>query len=483
MGETGKWTTLGNSNINKRAKPIYLDNEPSVELINKLIEHHEQTNLKRYGMLQNYYEGYNDILIRTKEDDTKPNNRLVSGYPSYIVDLMQGYFIGKPVTYTSSEKNLIKDIQDIFNLNDEQDENSELAKMCGIKGRAYEIVYIDEDSKVRFNELDADNTIMVYDTRINPEPKFAIRYYHTEDLSDDGKLNAVVYTKEKINYYVQGENGLVLESEEEHPFKEVPIIEFLNNDEGIGDFERVLSLIDAYDLTQSDTANDFEEFTDAFLYLVGLDATDDEDINKLRKDKVLLLKEKGQAGWLIKDVNDTALENYKNRLNNDIHKFAKIPDISDEKFSGNVSGESMKYKLLALDQVIAAKQRKFKRALQRRLELICNYFAIKDKVYDYRDIDINFTVNKPVNEKEMVEMAIQMKGITSLTTALAKVPGVDDVEMELEKIEEERGAYGNIDLDGIEDENPSEMMKILDLISKLPEKDRDLAKDILTGEK
>lgn len=455
MEENGKWITLGVDNLNTRAKPIYLDDEPTPELINKLIENYAQKNLPRYKMLQNYYEGYNNILKRTKEDKTKPNNKIVSGYPSYIVDLMQGYFIGKPVTYTSSNKELIKDIQDIFNYNDEQDENSEIAKMCGIKGRAYEIIYVDEDAKIRFNEMDADNVIMVYDTKINPEPNFAIRYYYSNDIyGDKDKLNVAVYTKNRIYYYIQGENGLILTKEEEHYFQEVPIIEFLNNDEGIGDFERVLSLIDAYDLTQSDTANDFEEFTDAFLCLVNLGATEKEDLQKLKEDKVLLLDEHGQASWLIKNINDTALQNYKDRLNNDIHKFSKIPDISDEKFMGNTSGESMKYKLLALDQVIAAKQRKFKRALQKRLELICNYLAIKDKVYDYRDIDINFTVNKPVNEKEMVEMAIQMKGITSLTTALAKVPGVDDVELELEKIEKEKGAYTEeIDLDNIGDED------------------------------
>lgn len=452
---SGIWKDLGGNAINIRPKTIHLDAEPTQELIKKLIEHHEQNNLKRYQMLQNYYEGYNNILLRTKDDKSKPNNRLVSGYPSYIVDLMQGYFIGKPVTYTSSDKNLIAEIQDIFNYNDEQDENSELAKMCGIKGRAYEIVYIDEDAKIRFNEIDADNVIMVYDTKINPEPNFAIVVNRETSINGLNEKNyrATVYTRDKIYHYVQGENGLILEHEEEHYFDEVPVIEFLNNDEGIGDFERVISLIDAYDKAQSDTANDFEEFTDAFLYLVNLSGTEKEDINKLKEDKVLLLDEEGQAGWLIKNINDSALENYKKRLNDDIHKFAKIPDISDERFMGNTSGESMKYKLLALDQVIAAKQRKFKRALQKRLELICNYLAIKDKKYDYRDIDINFTANKPINEKEAVEMAIQMLGITSLSTALAKVPGVDDVEMELEKIEEEKGAYReNIDLDNIEDE-------------------------------
>lgn len=454
------WTVLNENKIHKRAKSIHLDREPTLGLIKKLIEYHEQRNLPRYQMLQDYYEGYNRILNRTKEDYTKPNNRLASGYPSYIVDLMQGYFVGKPITYTSSNKEMMEEIQDIFNYNDEQDENSELAKMCGIKGRAYEIVYIDEDSQVRFNELDADYVVMVYDAKINPEPNFAIviNWEASIDGVVDTPLTAIVYTKDKIMSYVEGENGLVLIEEQEHYFGQVPIIEFLNNDEGIGDFERVISLIDAYDKAQSDTANDFEEFTDAFLCLVNLSGTEKEDIQKLKEDKVLLLDEQGQAEWLIKNINDTALENYKKRLNDDIHKFAKIPDVTDEKFMGNTSGESMKYKLLPLDQVIAAKQRKFKRALQRRLELICSYLQWKTgKSYDYRDIDINFEVNKPINEKEMVEMALKMVGLTSLSTALSKVPGVDDVEMELAKIEEEKRMY--VDLDMLEDEEEKEVVE------------------------
>ena len=451
---------LSKDKVYKRPKTIHLDREPTPELIKKLIEYHEQRNLPRYQMLQDYYEGYNRILNRTKEDKTKPNNRLVSGYPSYIVDLMQGYFVGKPITYTSSNKEMMEEIQDIFNYNDEQDENSELAKMCGIKGRAYEVVYIDEDSQVRFNELDADYVVMVYDTKINPEPNFAIvvNWGTSIDGVVDSPLTAIVYTKDSILTYVEGKNGLVLIEERGHDFGQVPIIEFLNNDEGIGDFERVISLIDAYDKAQSDTANDFEEFTDAFLCLVNLSGTEKEDIQRLKEDKVLLLDEQGQAEWLIKNINDAALENYKKRLNDDIHKFAKIPDITDEKFMGNTSGESMKYKLLALDQVIAAKQRKFKRALQRRLELICSYLQWKTgKSYDYRDIDINFKVNKPINEKEMVEMALKMVGLTSLSTALSKVPGVDDVEMELAKIEEEKRMY--VDLDILEDEEEKEVVE------------------------
>lgn len=436
--------------IIERPKPIYMDDEePSPALVLKLIENHRRGSLDRFKRLQAYYEGYNDILTRTKTDSTKPNNRLVSGYPSYIVDIMQGYFVGKPITYTSEDKQLIEDIQDIYNYNDEQDENSELAKMAGIKGKAYEVIYIDEDVNIRFNEIDADNVILVFDTKINPEPNFAIVVNWGSRLDEvtSTPLTATVYTRDRIQQYIQGENGLILQEETDHYFGQVPIIEYLNNDEAIGDFERVISLIDAYDKANSDTANDFEEFTDAFLYLVNLFGTTDADIEQLKKDKVLLLDEDGQAGWLTKNINDTAIENYKDRLNGDIMRFAKVPDVSDINFSGNISGEAMKYKLLALDQVIATKQRKFKRALQKRIELICIYMAIKGKQYDYREVDINFTYNKPENEKEAVEMAIQMLGITSLSTALSRVPGVDDVELELAKIETEKNSY--LDLDSL----------------------------------
>ena len=438
----------------ERIKKICLDDVPTPLSVQALIDNHKDNYVSRYERLQRYYEGYNDILSRSKSDTSKPNNKIVSGYASYIVDMAQGYFLGKPVSYSSTDEDLMGSLQDIFNYNDEQDENSELTKMAGIKGRAYEIVYVDEEAKVRFNEVDADNIIVAYDTKINPNINFAIRYFELNNpLNSNGILMADVYTKDTIYRYQQGDMGLNLIEEVPHYFGQVPIIEFMNNDEGIGDFERVISLIDAYDKSQSDTANDFEEFTDAFLCLVNMNATEDEDIKKLATDKILLLDKEGQAYWLIKEINDIALENYKNRLKQDIHKFSKTPDMSDEQFASNASGIAMAYKTLALEQVMASKERKFKRGLQKRIELICTILNIQGNQFDYRDVDIKFTRNVPVNVKEQVETATMLRGFTSYSTALTELPMVDDVTLELEKMEQEKAAYeasGGVDLDAIE---------------------------------
>ena len=470
----------GNVIYNDRADTIFHDVHEDIhlpddievtsELVTKLVDI-GKSNLPRYEMLQDYYEGWAVIQQRTKPAH-KSNNKLISGYPSYIVDVIQGYFVGKPVEYSASEDetDTMDKIQEVFKLNDEQDDNSEIAKICGIKGRAYELVYQDSEGRTRFNQLEPDNVVYVYDNQINPEPLLAVRWFDEYDIfSGSYTLVAYVYTREREMLFREGGNGLVLEYDIPHTFPGVPVIEFKNNDEGLGDFERVLPLIDAYNKAQSDTANDFEEFTDAILILHEMTATKPEDIIQLRDEGVILTGQGQSAGWLIKNMNDVAIENYKDRLDDDIHKFSKVPNMSDENFSGNVSGESMKYKLLALDQLIVTKQRKFKRALQRRLELITHILSIKDTEFKYTDIEIKFTANKPVNEKDIVELATNLKGVVSDVTMLTKLTQVTGVPAneEQQRLEEEIDPYelgGDLyeDVEGIREDNQGQPQEVGD---------------------
>lgn len=434
-------------------KTVYLPPETEVteDLIKALVKMKEK-DAERYTVLQAYYEGKSKITERQK-DSHKANNKLALDYPSYIVDVLLGMFVGKPISYTVAEENkeIMEAVQDVFDLNDEQDENTELAKMCGIKGRGYEIVYLDEEGSVRFNEVEPENVVMVYDNRIKPEPLFClyIRDYVTVDnLEADKKDKTVtVYTKDVVKEYLMAGGNLSLMEESANLFGEIPVIEFLNNDEGIGDFERTLSLIDALNLAQSDTANDFQEFTDALLVLFGMPQTDSDDVNQMMEDRVLLLDKAGDNGqgaqWLIKEINDTALENYKNRLDADIHKFAKVPNMSDENFAGNVSGESMKYKLFATDQIISQKQRKFKTALQKRLKLILAILNIKGSAdFDYRDISLVFNDNKPYNELDNINtVKSALDAGLSKTYAYSKLRDMDDIQEELERQAQEVDAY------------------------------------------
>ncbi len=434
-------------------KEFYLPAETEItdELITKLIKLHEE-DCERYITLEDYYRGKAKIYDRSKED-YKANNKLALDYPSYIVDILLGLFVGKPISYTVADENkeMMEGLQEVFDLNDEQDENAEIAKICGIKGRGYEIVYLDEEGGVRFNEVQPENIVMVYDNHIKPEPLFCIYIREDVDAESIGKESknklVTLYTKDSIKEMRLEGSDLKLIEENANMFGAIPVVEFKNNNEAIGDFERVLSLIDALNLAQSDTANDFEEFTDALLVLAGMPQADSDDVNRMIEDKVLLLDKSGGAGqsaeWLIKDINDTALENYKNRLDADIHKFAKVPNMNDEHFAGNISGEAMKFKLFATDQIIAQKQRKFKSALQERIKLILSIAKIKTaKDFDYRDISIVFNDNKPYNELDNIAtVKAALDAGLSKTYAYGKLRDIDDIAEELERQEQEKDAY------------------------------------------
>ena len=412
------------------------------EIIKKLVEQHKSTVVPRLTKLENYYKGHTDILKRQMADATKPNNKIINPFANYITDMFVGYFMGEPVSYKSNDKNALEELQLIFNYNDEQDENAELANNASIYGVAYEMCYVDKDGMVRFKNINPKELILIYDNTIENELLYAIRYYDDKDIFTEQEYTVIeVYSREDIKTYrnilVQGD--FVLIDEEPHFFGLVPFAEYKNNSDEIGDFELVISLIDAYDKLISDSLNDFEYFCDAYLGLYGMTA-EEEDIMMMKENRVLLMDEGAKAEWITKNVNDTQMENLKTRLEKDIHKFSKCPNLSDENFVGNSSGVAMAYKNMGTENITSVKERKFKRGLQRRIELIAAITALKSSAFDWRAIEIVFTRNLPVNTAELVDIASKLKGIVSDETIISQLPFVEDVQVELEKLAEQKEA-------------------------------------------
>lgn len=405
--------------------------ELSIEDIQKFIKKHKAESI-RYIKLQKYYEGKHGILDHTSRDG-QPNNKIVNPYPKYITDMLVGYFVGQPISYTSKgEDGLLEDLQAIFDYSDEQEENLELAKICSIKGKAYELLYRDEDARIRFNEFGPDQMFVIYDMTISPSIKFAIRYYDVGE-GNDKITYAEVYDKEVCTLYKGKDSDLSLEQITPHTFKDVPVVEYVNNKEEQGDFEQVITLIDAYNKAQSNTLNDMDQFTDAYLILVNMAGTDSGRIDDLKRDRVMLLDEDGDAKWLIKEINDAWVENYKDRVRRDIHKFSYTPDMQDESFGNNLSGVSIRYKILAMEQIRSNKERKFKKGLQRRIELICNSLSLEKNIDLFTNINIKFANTLPQNIYELSQTIKNLSPYLSSETLLNQLPFVENAKEELEK--------------------------------------------------
>ena len=412
--------------------------ELTEKVIKRIIETHRSSVLPRLQNLEKYYNANNAIKNRVMSDPSKPNNKIANAYASYITDTLVGYFIGEPITYTSNDNELLQDLNMILEYNDEADENAELAKNASIYGVAYEMLYLSEDDKmIRFKALNPKEVIPIFDKTVEQNLLAVIRYYEDYDYVEDNTYTIVEVIDNKMVRRYKLDTDLSLLEEYPHYFSMVPVAIFKNNEEESGDFEQVISLIDAYDKMESDSLNDFEYFVDAYLALYGFTA-DAEDVAQMKENRVLLMDEGTSAEWLVKQTSDAYIENIKNRLDKDIHKFAKCPNMSDQEFASNASGIAIKFKLLGTENLVSIKERKFKRGLQQRLELMSMINSVLGEGFDWRAIDIIFTRNIPSNDTDIANMVNTLKDIVSEETLLAQIPFVEDVKNELEKVKKER---------------------------------------------
>ena len=414
--------------------------ELTTALVKKFIDSYKQNELPRLQKLEEYYEAKNEILKRLMADETKPNNKIANPYASYITDTLTGYFMGEPISYSALDEKILEELNLIFEYNDEADENVELARACSIYGKAFELLYVDLDGAVRFKRLDTKECIPIFDDTIENDLLYLIRFYPEKDWEQDKNFTWIeIIDKTATRRYRANENygDMILVEEIPHYFGMCPIVIFKNNEEETGDFEKVISLIDAYDKMESDSLNDFEYFCDAYLALIGFTA-DADDVKTMKENRVLLLDKDTDAKWLTKDEHDSTIENMKIRIDKDIHKFSKCPNLSDEDFASNASGVAIKYKMVGTENLVSVKERKFKKGLQRRLELISILQDKKYSTFDWRAIDIIFTRNLPTNDTEIANMVNTLSSIVSTETLLAQLPFVENVQDEMERIDKEK---------------------------------------------
>ncbi len=427
------------------------------QTIRPFLERHK-CEVPRLNKLRDYYLGKHDILTRTREGNA-PNNKIVCNHAKEIVDTSAGYFIGNPVSYNGKNAEMLKEWMRIADIDSV---DMDIAKSEGIYGRAYELVSMsDDDSPTpRSYKLDPRNAFIVYDDTVEHKKLFGVYYFPQEDAT--GNLIGFwvnVYTDAyHLIYHTDGNMCAVKKtSQEPNPFSEVALIEYSNNEEQQGDFEQVIPLIDAYNLLMSDRVNDKEEFVDAILLLINavLGDTPEEEsatAQAIKKDKILELPSESDARYLVRTFDEAGVEILKKALEQDIHKFANVPCLSDENFVGNASGVAMEYKLLGLEMITKIKERYFKAGLSQRLKLYGTICTIKGGTDDF-DVEPVFSRGLPKNLVETANIITQLQDMVPAETLLALLPFIKDAkaaaeEMEnknREKAEEQKKAYGIVD--------------------------------------
>lgn len=420
-----------------------IENGVSLEMLTNCISEHKK-DLPRLKMLINYYNGEADIKKRVLDSPNQPNNKLVHNIPKYIVDIVTGYVAGNPITFTGEGSNIINEINKSLDIHSH---DTELQRDISIYGVGFELLYFNQ-GELEIATASPLESFLVKDNTIKNNPLFGVRYF--PNFGEDGKISdwsVVVYTDDKTIYYicsdVLNKSSYKVDYIEENYFKKVPLVEYKNNKVGSGCYQNEINLINSYNILESDRINNIEQFVNSLMIFknVSLGSSEEEIANTMRmieRYKMIEIDSDSGVEYLVKSLNQSEVEILRQSIKEDIHELTLVPCLTDKNFSVNASGVAMKYKLLGLEQLAQTKESYFKKSLRLRLNLIEQALRIKGIVVNTKGIQAVFKRSLPANELELSNVVSILRGTVSQETLLSLLPFVEDAQLELSKVEEER---------------------------------------------
>ena len=413
-------------------KTLDASTEFSTKLIQELISEHKEY-IEAYKELKDFYTGNHAILKQKAKDKYKPDNRLVVNFAKYIVDTFNGYFIGNPVSMFHEDKTVNDYLAYIDGYNDQSDNNAELSKICSIYGHGFELVFNDENSEIGITYMTPIDGFVVYDNTIQNKPLFACHY----GLNDDDEEVGYFYTKEAVYQFATVSGAYTIVEETPNVFSDIPMIEYLENEERQSIFENVKTLINAFNKALSEKANDVEYYADAYLKVLGAEI-DEKTLQTLRDTRIINVSgdDTLTVEFMTKPSADGTQENLLERLQKLIFEISMVANISDENF-GDSSGISLRYKLQSMDNLAKSKERKFQSGMSRRYRLISNYPTSKIGENEWVNIQYKFTRNVPANLAEEADIAQTLSGIVSEETQVSVLSIVQNAKEEVQRKNEE----------------------------------------------
>lgn len=505
------------------------------EIASDFIRQHQTNQVPRLMTLYRYYIGDNDIHYWANDKSPKrADNRITSSFGHVITSIKTGYRFGNPIKFQyankddgnkTDEDNITNLIAELNSKNDESYHEKIMGKNLSIMGRAYELLYIRENSTdIALKPIDPVNCFVVYDNSIEQHSLFAV-YYYNINFNQQDYWYTVIYTDKNVYRYKSTSSydaTLELDEKDTHEFGSVPITEYINNDERMGDWEFKLDTIDAIDKSKSEMANSQEDFSNAMLLITGdfdvpkhvmvdakgnpiLDENGKPIIEKSHPDvstdkNMMWLKPpilsgglngtptaiQPDARYLTKELNAQGWQIYVDGLDKEVHTDTNTPDTSDENFASNASGVAMTYKLWGNDQERSNQESLYTRGIMRRLRLIGNYWDKLNKI-DSSDLMENitpiYTPNLPKNDSEIVNIASSLKNTGEFSSQTIRdmvqpITGVDaDSEKERVKLESQE-ATNDEPLQKVFDRKPDDPNQDNEEINN----DKEGATDVATSE-
>ena len=439
-----------NANVHFMTKSAdgLVDTKQGLEDLKKMIGQFQADQVERLKILESYSNGNNYTILngRKRLEPEKADYRIRHDLGGQASRFFTGYTVGQPISIGATDTDTeLTSIDDFNTYNDIDALNRELVYDASRFGRAFELHYFDEFEQPAVALIDAKEMFTVRSADVKKEIIAAV---HCPIYN--GEMFVTVYTDEEIVSY---DNDWKETDRKTNPYKMVPVVEWQNTRDRLGDWEKGIPIIDAYDAAESDTANYMSDLNDAMLVIKGdVESTgmNASDIMRMKQANMLVLESgvghNGQqtsleAGYIYKQYDVSGVEAYKSRLIKDFFRIVGLPNLQDDATFSATSGIAIRYKLVDLQQVTSVKRGFFIKALKRRYKLLQ---SLSENLKGFEAVNANlltftFHDNLPTDVWAEIQSAIN-SGMEVSQETLMESASFTDARKEKSRLLKENGA-------------------------------------------
>lgn len=443
--------------------------EVAKKLIKKYTANHSDV-VKKIETAERYYRKENDIKYAEKETEDAENplrtadNRIPSNFYKLLVNQKAAYAFTEKVTFDTGNDDLNSLITQTLG-----DSFRKKCKSLCVQAANASVGWLHywkgDDGKFHYAVIDAKQVIPVWTRDLEKELYAVLRTYAMIDETDgDTYIIYEIWTADRcesfrrrsdldfdaLDYFCQ---YLVIDidtgTEEYQPvythgFEEVPFIFFNNNDEGTNDLRDIKELIDAYDKVFSGFLNDLEDIQELIFIITNYGGDADnalQILQEMKTKKIINVESEGAddksgVSTLAIEIPVAARKEMLDITRRAIFEQGMGIDPDPQNF-GNSSGVALQYLYSLLELKTGMMETEFEVSFNRLARAILKFYGKTSE-----KLEQTWTRTSVTNDSEMADIAQKSKGVISDETIVRKHPWVDDAELELKRISEQKQAAG-----------------------------------------
>ena len=319
-----------------------------------------------YLKMYRYYRGDTDAIRKYLFVTERSNLKINTNYIKKFIREEVAYTVGNDITYESRSDNdeIVENIE-YYTAHWNELHDSDLMKYLLIFTKVYEIYYIDDNADFCSKIIKPTDGYAYFDS-VSGKVLFFIHAFKNDFENTISYID--VYTSDKIYHFDSKFNEISQPTE--NIFGEVPVTIGDLTEEGVDDslYKDLKGLQDAFETNLSDIGNEISDFRNAYLLFKNA-SVEPEKIPEMKKLGIIQLKNKNSdAAWLIKNVNDTFIQNTLDRYEDVMYQLACHIN-HNEKLQSNLSGIALRSRLIVLENKCSLEIKAHKNMVKNRIRI------------------------------------------------------------------------------------------------------------------